>query len=131
MLVPTFLNKGIENLAFIVDRAPQPHPTSTDLHHHLVKMPPPGRRRSTPAQLAGEGRSELDRPGSHRLVTDVDASLGEQVLDVTEAHCEPEIQLYRLADHVFRKPVALVRNGLHHLLLDPMAAVSGDKLALV
>lgn len=37
MLVATPLNKDVENLAFVIDGAPEIHPSAGDLHDHLVE----------------------------------------------------------------------------------------------
>jgi hypothetical protein len=37
--VATLLNEHVQNLALVVDRAPQPHALTTDLHDHLIQVP--------------------------------------------------------------------------------------------
>jgi hypothetical protein len=56
------LHKYVENLAFIVDRAPQPEPLFGNHHGHLVEMPlrswlRPRRRRSSPANIGPNFRT--------------------------------------------------------------------------
>src|SRR5258708_10794482 len=38
-LVATALNQHVENLALVVDGAPQVHPSASNPNHHLVKVP--------------------------------------------------------------------------------------------
>src|SRR5512137_389043 len=41
--VATLLNKHVQDLALVVDRAPQPHALTADLHDHLTQVPAAGR----------------------------------------------------------------------------------------
>jgi hypothetical protein len=45
-------------------------------------LAPPGTKSP---QLAGIGQSELQRPAPYRLIGDINAALGEQILDVAIA----------------------------------------------
>lgn len=38
-LIASLLQQKIEDLAFVVDRAPEPHALAADLDHHLVQVP--------------------------------------------------------------------------------------------
>lgn len=49
-----------------------------------------GRRPAT-SQSPGVGRAELHDPATHRLVADIEATLGQQVLDITQAQVEAEV----------------------------------------
>src|SRR5205807_4554899 len=37
--IASTLNQHVENLALVIDGAPQIHPLAGDAHHHLVQMP--------------------------------------------------------------------------------------------
>ena len=45
--VPSTLNQHVENLALVVDGAPEIRPLAGDAHHHLVQMPAIARPRAT------------------------------------------------------------------------------------
>jgi hypothetical protein len=107
LFVAALLNKDIEHLAFIIDRAPEIHPPATDFHHHLVQVPAARRRRPTSAQIRRDQRAELVRPAPHSFATDFNAALGQQLLDVSNAQREPEIKPNCVPDHIRRKPVTL------------------------
>jgi hypothetical protein len=47
---------------------------------------------SQPAQVAGVGRPELEHPPPDRLVRNLEAGLGQELLDVAVAQSEPEIE---------------------------------------
>jgi hypothetical protein len=48
------LDQHIEDLAFVVDGAPQVHPPAGDPNHHLVEMPSVARARPALPQPAGD-----------------------------------------------------------------------------
>ncbi len=113
LLVATFLDQDVEHLALVVDGAPQPHAPAADLADHLVEAPATGGRWPGAPEILGVEPAELQRPGADRLIADVDAAGGHQLLDVAQAEGEAEIQPHGLADHIRRKAVSLVGNGLH------------------
>src|SRR5258707_13280422 len=51
-LVAPALNQHVENLALVVDGAPQVHPLASNPDHHLVEVPSVARAWAAPAQLA-------------------------------------------------------------------------------
>ena len=91
-LVSPWLHQQIENLAFVVDRAPQPEPPARNRHGHLVEMPPRRWPWASMAKLSGEQRPEFQNPSSHRFVGDIQTALGEQILDVAIAEREADIE---------------------------------------
>ena len=93
------------NLRLDFDSPPQEHPPAADLHHHLVQMPPTGRRRSSPPQIGSHQRPELQGPAPNGLIADLNAPLGEQLLDIPKAQRKPELEPYCVTADVRRKPV--------------------------
>ena len=88
-LVRGLLGKGFQHLGLVVDGAPEVVHLADDLHVDLVEMPPPMSEGPhpldpLPADLGGEHRAEPVPPEPHRLVADVDAALGQQVLHIPE-----------------------------------------------
>jgi hypothetical protein len=53
-LVAPSLHKQIENLAFVVNRAPQPELPTRNRHGHLVEMPLRRRPRASAPKFSGE-----------------------------------------------------------------------------
>src|SRR5882757_8922369 len=90
--VPSALNKDFENLALIIDRAPQLHMLAGDPDDHLVEMPAIARPRAAPPQPACDNRPEFQHPAAHRLVRDIEPALGEKLLHIVVAQREPEVQ---------------------------------------
>src|SRR4029078_7209342 len=88
---------------------------AVDADEDLVEVPPVTGLGSAPAQLVGVGLPELGAPAPDRLVADNDAALQHQLLDLTEAEREPEVQPHAVVDDLTRVAVSLVRRrcGAH------------------
>ena len=67
-LVAPSLHKKVENLAFVVNRAPQPELPARNRHGHLVEMPLRRWPRASTAKFSSEQWPELQDPPSHRFV---------------------------------------------------------------
>jgi hypothetical protein len=91
-LVAPPLHEQIENLAFVVNRAPQPELPARDRHGHLIEMPPRGWPRASTPKFSGEQRPELQYPSSHRFVGDIQTALRKQIFDVAIAERETHMQ---------------------------------------
>ena len=57
-------------------------------------------------KFLGEQRAEPQHPSPDRLVGEVQAALGEQILDVAEAQGEARVQPHSVSDDVRRELVA-------------------------
>ena len=101
------LDQEVEHLPFIVDRPPQPVFSATDLYDHLVEMPTRARAWAVASKIAGDQPPELQKPAPHRLVRNVDATLGQQFLDITKRQREPGIKPNRVLDDHGRKAMSL------------------------
>ena len=88
-----------------IDGAPKIHLLAADPDEHLVEVPAPVRDRSSRAQPTCNERPERRHPPTDRLVQHLDASLGEQILDVPVAQREAEIHPDGALDHVGWKAV--------------------------
>jgi hypothetical protein len=109
-LVAPSLHKQIENLAFVVDRAPQPQLPAANHHGHLVEMPRRHWARASTAKFSGEHRPELQDPSPHRFVGDIQPTLSEQVFDVAIAERETQIEPNSVPNNRRRKLVASRRD---------------------
>ena len=81
-LVAPPLHKEVENLAFVVNRAPEPELPARDHYGHLIEMPSRCWPRASAAKFSGEHRPEFQYPSPHRFVGDIQSALSEQILDV-------------------------------------------------
>src|SRR5208283_2633018 len=97
-LVAPSLHPEIENLAFIVDRAPEPEPPARNRHGHLVEMPPRRWPWASAAKFADEQRPEFQEPSPHRFVRDIQSTLSEQIFDVAITKGETNIEPNRVSD---------------------------------
>ena len=93
-LVAPSLHKQVENLTFVVNRAPQPKLPARDHYGHLIEMPSRCWPRASAAKFSGEQRSELQDLSPHRFVGHIEPTLSEQIFDVAiaerETHLEPD-----------------------------------------
>ena len=90
--VPSALNEDFENLAFMIDRAPQVHILANDPDDHFVEMPAIARLRTAPPEPSCDNRPEFQHPAAHRLVRHIKPALGEKLLHIAVAQGEPEVQ---------------------------------------
>jgi hypothetical protein len=66
-IAPT-LNEHVEDLALVVDCAPQIHPFPGDPNDHFVEVPSRAWAWAALPQLARDQRAELQHPAPQRLV---------------------------------------------------------------
>jgi hypothetical protein len=65
------------------------------------------------AKFSGEHRPELQNPPPYSLVGDIQPALGEQILDITEAEREPDIEPNGVPDDRGRELMARKGNRRH------------------
>src|SRR5580704_18417821 len=112
-LVAPALNQHAENLALVVDGAPQVHPLAGNANHHLVEVPPVARAWAAPSQLTCDPGPEFQNPAPHRFIRNLQAALGEELPDVAVAQCEPEIKPNRVLDDRRREAMPSVGELIH------------------
>ena len=111
-IAPT-LNEHVEDLAFMVDGAPQIHPFPGDPNDHLVEVPSRARAGAALSQLARDQRAEFQHPAPHRFIGDVEPTLGEQFLYVSVAQGEAEIKPDCVLNDLGRKAMSAVGERSH------------------
>ena len=93
--IPPFRYKNLKHFPFVVNRAPQIAGLPVDPYEHLIKVPAPVRIpmmiNPALADLGGKQRTEPVPPVPHGLVADIDATLGQQVLNLPQRQREPNI----------------------------------------
>src|SRR5260370_24634848 len=85
-LIPSALNQDLENLALMIDRAPQIHMLAGDPDDHFVEMPAITWSRTAPPQSPSDRRSEFEHPPANALAGDVEPTLGKQFLNIAIAY---------------------------------------------
>ena len=63
--------------------------------------------RTTATEIARNQPPKLEESAAHRFVRNVDAALGQQILDITERQCELGIEPDRVLDNLGRKTMEL------------------------
>ena len=80
---------------------------ATDLNNHLVEVPARTGARTAAAKIDGDQSAEFQEPASYGLVRYIDATFGQQVLDITKRQGEPSVKPDRVLDNLRRKPMSL------------------------
>jgi hypothetical protein len=106
--VASALDEHIEDLALVIDGAPQIQPLAGDAHYHLVQMPAIVRPRTALTKPSCDDGTEFQQPTPHRFVRDVETTLGQQFLDIAVAQGEAEIEPNRVPDDLGREAMAAV-----------------------
>ena len=95
----------MQNLTLSVDGALQIDHPPIDFQMDFVKMPDRMRCGTASAQFRCDDRTEMIYPPSNSFVRNCNSALGEQILDVTKAEREPEIEPDRLVNDLRREPI--------------------------
>ena len=111
--VPSGLDEKIEDLAFIVDRSPQPVTPPSNDDDHFIEMPEIARCRPHAAQILCDRRAEFEKPAPHALVGNIKAPLRKQILYISIAQSEPGIEPNRVANNIRWKSMASKRDVIH------------------
>ena len=82
---------------------------ATDLDNHLVEVPAPTGARTAAAKIDGDQSAEFQEPASYGLVRYINATFGQQVLDITKRQGEPSVKPDRVLDNLRRKLMSLER----------------------
>jgi HSP20 family protein len=128
-LVAPALNQHIEDLALMIDGAPQVHPLAGDSDDHLVEVPPIARARAGPPEPSCNPGSEFQHPAPYRLIGDIEPALGKQILHIAIAQGEPEVQPDRVLDDRRRKAMSAIREMGHARTLSDQL-LPGDPVAV-
>jgi len=80
---------------------------ATDLDNHLVEVPARTGARTAAAKIDGDQSAEFQEPASYGLVRYINATFGQQVLDITKRQGEPSVKPDRVLDNLRRKPMSL------------------------
>ena len=87
-----------------------------DLHEDLVDEERIAITTVSPFETTSISSTKFNAPKSDGFVANNDASLREQVFDITIAEVESMVELDRVTDDVGRKSVTLI--SIHHQIID-------------
>ena len=76
------------------------HLLTPDAHEHLVEVPAPMRGRAVRPQPACDQRAEGEDPAPDGLVGDLDAALGQELLDISVAEGAAQLHPDGAVDNV-------------------------------
>jgi hypothetical protein len=101
------LKQDTEYNTVFVHCSPEPMSDAIDACTHINQMPPGTPTGFPVAKFIGEQRPEFDTPFTEGLVTDLDAALVEQFLNITVAQGETVVQPNRMLDDGHGEAVAV------------------------
>ena len=131
-LVSGLAGEGFQHLALVIDRPPKVVHFAVDFHVDLVEVPPPvGEGAHLLRPLPAEHRAKAVPPQPHRLMADVDAALGQQVLHIPQRQRVLHVHHHHEADHLRRTVEVAERvGGAGHMAALPASDYRGAKFGL-
>ena len=111
--IAALLDEYIKDFTFVIDRPPEPHALAADPHRHLIQVPSSCGLGSGSPKILGEETAKLQGPTANRLITGVDAALGQHLLDIAKAQGEPKIQPNGLTYDIWWEPMPFEADWLH------------------
>jgi hypothetical protein len=87
-VVAAALNQHVENLALMIDGAPQVHAFAGDPDHHLVEVPSIARSWPTAPQLSCDPGPEFQNTAPRGFIGNFQPSLGQEILYIAIAQGE-------------------------------------------
>ena len=107
----------LQDVAVLIDRAPQVVNLPVDRDEDLVDMPDITKPPFSTLESTPVIRTELPAPPADRFIGHLDTALGKEIFDIAEAQSESVVHPDRVADDLGRKSVAVVsRFALAHEL---------------
>ena len=103
-LVTSGLDQNVEHFALGIHGPPDVDQATIDLEIDLVEMPDGMRLRPAFAKIGRDHRSEVVHPAAHGFIGDYYPTLGQQILDISEAQGEPDVKPDRLLDRTASPP---------------------------
>ncbi len=126
LCVAAGLGDFVENIAVLIDRAPQPTFLAIDRNDDLVQMPDVAAGGRLTLQSVGVSDTEFHRPSPDGLIRDDDPAFEKHFFNQTQAQWKPEIQPHGMGDDLRWETMAFVADGrqghtpsLHQRALSP------------
>ena len=110
------LSIDIDHFSILIHSTPQILLLAIDLHEDLVDEERIAITTVSPFKTTSISSSKFDTPKSDGFVANNDASLREQVFDITIAEVESMVEPDRVTDDVGRKSVTLI--SIHRQIID-------------
>jgi hypothetical protein len=102
--IPLLRDEDIDDLPELVDRPVQVDSTSRDFDVGLIHEPPITGDVSARSCSVDEQRSEPRHPPIDGHMINLDATLGQQLLNVSIGQSIPEVPAHRRHDHIWWEP---------------------------
>ena len=106
--IPAGLHEDIDQVTILIHRAPQILALTIDPHEDFVQEPRISEATLSPPQPPRVVGAELSAPLSNGFVRHDDASVGQEIFDISEAQAIPVVDPHGVADDVRRKAMPRV-----------------------
>ena len=106
--IPSGWHEDVDHIPILVNRPPHVLRPALHPHEQLIEIPRISLAAPPPPQPSRILQPERPAPLADRLVRDVDAALGEEVLDVPNTEAESVVQPHRVTDDFRQESVSSV-----------------------
>ena len=107
------MHEKFQNLAFIINGTPYLVMLASDNNDHFIEVPTRTGVRTTATKIARNQSAELKESASNRFVRNIDAMLGQQILDIRKRKRESGVEPDRKLDDLRRKTMSFERYRGH------------------
>jgi hypothetical protein len=120
--------KNFRDLAFVIDSAPQVHLSAANRDKHFVETPFRCRLGSRRADPPCDLRPDPIDPTADRLIPHIDPRFSQDILDISQTKCEPQIKPDCALDDVGWKAIAAVADLAHPPKLSTFRTIAPTNL---
>ena len=113
VLITLARHQNVERVTRLIDRPPQVAPFAVDAQENLVDVPLIPKLRPAALEPSRVLTPELQTPAPDGLITQHDAPLEHQFLNVSERKAEAVVEPDAVADDLVREAVAFVEGATH------------------
>lgn len=110
-LVASRLDENVDNVAVLIDGAPEILLPAADPYEDLVQVPRISEPRLATFRSGSVSRPELQAPTANGFIRDLDATLGQQIFDITGSSEKTGGRADRVANELRREPMSSIRLG--------------------
>ncbi len=106
------LHEDVEDVAVLIDGAPQILSAALQRHEQFVEMPRIAEVATAFPESSGVSTTECSTPLTNGLVSDRDPALGEEVFDIPETQAEPKVEPDGVGDDGGGESISVVAGGV-------------------
>ena len=109
MPITILLDKDIQDIPILIDRAPKRVQFAVDLDKHLIEEPDIASLSQSMTNVIGVILTEFQTPLTNSFVGNHNTSRGQDFFNITKTQGKSKVQPYRMADDFSRIPLSCIR----------------------